>query len=125
MDIAQSIFSKIFLNLLKDLSEYYSEYSEFQWYYNFLNTFGTSIMWKNIFIQYKEYTLPFKKQIEQQDEAFFIQKEFLEQIEVPDGNVVQEMERIRELYFMKKTTPEIKAKLWDYIGKLTKLAHSK
>lgn len=118
------LFQIIFMNLIQDLSNYYPEYREFKEYHTFLNTYGVDFIWKEMIKQYTVYIEPFRQQIEEKNEAFFLSKELENNLhpEVKELGIEQELDKIRELYFKEKTTPEIKEQIWDYITKLTFLA---
>lgn len=118
------IFSVIFLNMLEDLSNYYPEYPNFKETLVWLKRFNIPTTWTQIIRYYKVYIEPFKQQIADKDESFFIGQEFESKIQhdIKEMGIEQELDNIRELYHKEKTTDEIKERIWDYIIKLTNLA---
>lgn len=122
---AEIIFQKIFLNLLNDLIRVYPEYPEFSTYYT-LAKMCPSSMWKSSILDFKKYSEPYQTKIKERDETFFTDEQFLkdllEKLELSqDSFIVNEMEKIRGLYFLDKTTPKTKELLWQYISQLTDL----
>lgn len=117
----QLIFKKLFLDLLKDLVNFYKdEKHEFDFYYNLLSTpIAGDIAITSTFDEAKTHILKFKKEIYKKDEAFFLDlnaDHFTE-----DSSVIHEIGKIKELFLLEKTTGEIKEKIWDYLQKISRV----
>lgn len=105
-----------FFSFLKELKEMYPEDGEFSMYetsLRMIKTTNPSILGKYIV----EYTQDFQKQIEDQDETFFLDYSFDEYGEHVDLNIFSKLKK-----YYANMTPDSKANTWKYIQNIYKLS---
>jgi hypothetical protein len=103
-------------DLLLHLSQFYPEYTNFSMYYNTVRNFETTII-PTVFEEFKSYALKYKTFIFSRDERFFLELD-----DVSLGGFMSEINQIKNLFELPKTTPTSKEHIWDYIVKLTNIA---
>jgi hypothetical protein len=105
-----------FFSFLKELKEMYPDDSDFPIYetsLRMIKTTNPSMLGKYI----SEYTQDFKKQIESQDEAFFLDYSFDEYGQDVDLNIFSKLKK-----YYASMTPDSKLNTWKYIQNIYKLS---
>lgn len=105
-----------FFSFLRELKEMYPDDSDFPIYetsLRMIKTTNPSMLGKYI----SEYTQDFKKQIESQDEAFFLDYSFDEYGQDVDLNIFSKLKK-----YYASMTPDSKLNTWKYIQNIYKLS---
>ena len=105
-----------FFSFLRELKEMYPDDSDFPIYetsLRMIKTTNPSMLGKYI----SEYTQDFKKQIESQDEAFFLDYSFDEYGQDVDLNIFSKLKK-----YYASMNPDSKLNTWKYIQNIYKLS---
>lgn len=105
-----------FFSFLKELKEMYPDDSDFPMYetsLRMIKTTNPSMLGRYIV----EYTKDFQKQIESQDEAFFLDYSFDEYGQDVDLNIFSKLKK-----YYANMTPDSKLNTWKYIQNVYKLS---
>jgi hypothetical protein len=106
-----SKFNEQILNFLQEMSSLFPEDKNLSKVYHAAELMK-SLNPREIMNQFRDYVMPFKKQILSKDESFFIQSEFTDK--VVDQSSIAEMMRIKHIWNSDRLTVHDKECIWNY-----------
>jgi len=122
IQLKQKVFISMLQSLLKDLSIWYPDISDFSEYYNLVKAFETNLS-KMIYPDFEKKILEYKQNILNHDLDFFMKLHYSEILEI-SSEYYSKFDLIKDILEKPETTEDIKTAIWDYLEKFLKIAES-